>query len=105
MNRQICTEIAEFKVSTGITDGEFIKIVEDLEENFHSTQKGFIDTELVKASEHDQWMMIQHWDSIEESKEASKTMMKASAAEAFRQVLDPKTVKIRYLNQVKAWNK
>lgn len=105
MNNNVCTEIVEFQVVYGIADEEFIKIVEYLEVNFHSKQKGFIDTELVKVNEHSQWVMIQHWESIEEAKEASKMMMKIPVTETFRQALDPKTVKIRYLNYVKKWNK
>lgn len=104
MNKHMCTEIAKFQVVSEITDKEFIKIVEELEEKFHSAQKGFIDTELVKANEPCQWMMIQHWESIEESKEASKMMMKTPITEAFRQALDPRTVKITYLTCVKRWN-
>lgn len=84
MNKNICTEIAEFQVVYGITDEEFGKIVEHLEVNFHSKQKGFIDTELVKVNEDSQWMMIQHWESIEESKEVSKMMMKMPITERFR---------------------
>lgn len=105
MNKNVCTEIVDFEAVCGIADEEFVRIVEHLEENFHSKQKGFIDTELVKVNEHSQWMMIQHWDSIEESREASKMMMKTPITETFRQALNPKTVKIRYLSQVKKWNK
>lgn len=105
MNKNVCTEIVEFQVISGITDEESIKIVEYLEENFHSKQNGFIDTELVKVNEGSQWIMIQHWESIEESKEASKMMMKMPITENFRKSLNPKTVKIKYLNQVKKWKK
>lgn len=104
MNKNVCTEIAEFQVVYEVTDEEFIKVVEHLEEEFHSQQKGFIDTELVKVDEHNQWMMIQHWESIEKAREASKMMMKTPITETFREALDPKTVKIKYLNQVKKWN-
>lgn len=105
MNKYMCTEIAEFQVISKVTDEEFIKIVEELEENYHSIQKGFIGTELVKGNEHCQWIMIQHWESIEEAREASKMMMKTPITESFRQALDPRTIKIRYLTHVKRWNK
>lgn len=104
MDRIICTEIAEFQVIPGISDEDFIRIVEDLEENFHSKQDGFINSELVRGNSS-QWLIIQHWDAVEQAKEASKKMMKESITEKFRESLDPKTVKIRYLSNVQNWEK
>lgn len=105
MNRSICTEIAEFQVIPGISDEDFIRIVEDLEENFHSKQGGFIDSELVRGNEPLQWLIIQHWDSAVQAKEASKRMMKEPITGKFRESLDPKTVKIRYLSNVLNWGR
>jgi heme-degrading monooxygenase HmoA len=105
MIKNLCTEIVEFKTVPGNKDEEFIKIVDDLEKDFHSKQSGFIDTELVKGDEKCQWIMIQHWESIEKAKESSKMMMKEPITEAFRQALDVRTVKLRYLNQVNLWSR
>lgn len=105
MNKNKCTEIAEFQVGFGVTDEDFFRIVESLELNFHVKQAGFIDTELVKDNEQSRWSMIQHWESIEQAKEASKIMMKEPVAENFIKALDPKSVKIRYLNHVNLWRK
>ena len=105
MNRGICTEIAEFQVVTGISDENFISIVEKLEEDFHSQQAGFINSELVKGNEPSQWLILQHWGSVAEDKEASKNMMKDPITEDFRKSLDPKTVKIRYLENIQNWEK
>lgn len=104
MNRGICTEIAEFEVNPGISDENFIGIVEDLEQNFHSNQSGFIDSELVKGKEHSQWLIIQHWDSKEHAKAASQKMMRDPITANFRESLDAKSVSIRYLNTIKTWN-
>ena len=71
---------------------------------FHSQQKGLIDAELVKGKD-DKWAMIQHWESMDDVKEAIKLMMQESSTEEFRQVVDPKTVKISLLEQIKIWNK
>ena len=51
MNKKIVTEIVEFEIVEGLEENEFLKIVDFLEENFHSKQKGFIDTELMKGRE------------------------------------------------------
>lgn len=105
MYKGVCTEIAEFQTLPEIQDEEFVKIVEFLEENFHSKQKGFIGTELVKADGSGQWVMIQHWESVEAAREASKMLMKDLSSEQFKMSLDPKTVKLRYLDCVKTWGK
>ncbi|MFP4698195.1 MAG: hypothetical protein ACLFMO_05755 [Eubacteriales bacterium] len=59
--------------------------------------------ELVKCEDPHHWIMIQHWISKEEAKLSSKEMMKSPIAEKFRNSLDSKTVKLRYLDQVKTW--
>jgi len=105
MSKKLCTEIAEFEVVPGIKDEEFINIVEQLEVEFHSKQKGFVDTELAKVNDSNMWVMLQHWESTEESREASKNMMKTPITKDFREALDPKTVRIKYLNHMRRWNK
>ncbi len=105
MNENIVTEIVEFKVIPSITDEEVIKIVNSLEENFHSQQIGFIDTELIKGKEVSQWLMIQHWRSMDEVKEVVKMMMKAPITQEFRQTIDPTSVRMSLLKQVKTWGK
>lgn len=105
MSRNIVTEIVEFRVVPGINGEEFVKTVDLLEMNFHSLQSGFIDTELVKGKEDGQWIMIQHWKSMDEAKEAAKIMFKDPVTEGFRQAVDPSSVKMLLLEQVKTWSK
>lgn len=105
VNKSIVTEIVEFKLTRVMTDEEFIPIVDALEINFHSKQKGFIDTELVRGKESGQWLMIQHWESLDDAKEVVKMMMKIPITEEFRQSLDPTSVKMSLLYKVKTWTK
>jgi len=105
MNNNIVTEIVEFKLAKAMPEEEFLKIVDYLEKLFHSKQKGFIDTELVRGKEAGQWLMIQHWASLDDAKEVVKMMMKVPITEEFRQSLDPTTVKMSLLQQVKTWTK
>ena len=105
MNNTIITEIVEFKLNTTMTDEEFINIVDALETNFHSKQKGFIDTELIKSEKAGHWQMIQHWESLNDAKEVVKMMMGVPITEAFRKSIDPTSVKMSLLEQVKTWAK
>ena len=59
------TEIVTLKTVEGITGDQFISIVDALEKNFHSKQPGFLDTELLYNEKADEWIMIQHWDSLD----------------------------------------
>ncbi|MCX7711422.1 MAG: antibiotic biosynthesis monooxygenase [Clostridia bacterium] len=104
MKLRCVTEIVEFKISPGISEEEFVQIVDSLEVNYHSQQKGFMDTELVKGREEGQWLMIQHWNSTEEAKESSRKMFKTETTEAFRSIIDPKSVRMLLGEQIKSWN-
>lgn len=103
MTNPIVTEIVEFKTAPGMADDQFITIVNALEENFHSRQSGFIDTELIKGRQAGHWFMIQHWRTMDEAKQAVQMMMKSPLTREFRQVVDPASVKMALLEQVKTW--
>lgn len=99
----IITEIVSMKTAEGITKDEFIEIVDGLEINFHSRQKGFIDTELLYHDEENGWYMIQHWNSKDDLKEASKKMFIDKDAENFVKSIKKQSVKMLILNQIATW--
>lgn len=68
----IVTEIVNMKLMKDIAKEEFIAIVDELENDFHSKQAGFIDTELLYDEPNDLWIMVQHWETMEQLKAASK---------------------------------
>lgn len=97
------TEIVTMKIVEGISNEEFINIVDDLENNYHSKQTGFIDTELLFNDKCNEWIMIQHWDTIVHLTDASKKMFNDKKASRFVKSLDAKTVKMTMLPQLKKW--
>lgn len=99
----ITTELVTMQSEETVTKEEFIFIVDELEMNFHSKQAGFIDTELLYDEENNVWIMIQHWETKEQLHAASKKMFKDSAAELFVKSINPKSVKMTILPQVKIW--
>jgi len=100
---RIITEIVTMKLAVDITRDEFISIVDGLEMNFHSKQPGFIDSELIHDEQNDTWIMIQHWETAEQLKEASRKIFEDSAAKSFVKSLDPKNVKMTIAPQLGAW--
>ena len=103
MNNNTVTVNVEFKFNTDLPDEECIRIIDSVERNFHSRQKGFIDTELAKGS-NGKWVMIQHWATKEDFMAIVKLMMKDHSTEEFRQAIDPKSVKMQSLEQIQLWN-
>lgn len=99
----IITEIVTMKIVIGLEANEFISIVSDLEKNYHSKQVGFIDTELLYNEKTNEWIMIQHWESMEQLTSASKQIFKDPAASAFVQSVDPKYIKMVMLPQIRKW--
>ena len=99
----VITEIVTMKLADNTAKDDFISIVGGLEKNFHSKQPGFIDTELLYDEKNDLWIMIQHWESPEQLKDASKKMFTDSAAELFVKSIDPKNVKMTIAPQLGFW--
>lgn len=52
------------------------------------------------------YIMIQHWWTMELAKKASANIAKVStgAALAFKELLDPKAVKLRFYDLIGNWN-
>jgi len=45
---QIATEVVHFKTINGISENQFMRIVNNLYKNFLSKTKGYLDSELIK---------------------------------------------------------
>ena len=101
----IVTEIVTMKAAPAISKEVFVSIVEALEREFHSKQSGFIDTELLYNNKNGLWTMVQHWDTAEQQKAASKKMFQDEKAAAFVKALDPASVKMSISRQIQVWGK
>lgn len=104
MNKKHIVEIAQFKLASGVTDEEFIKEAEEVQKDFLEKQSGYIDRELLKDKDG-QWVDILHWNSMEEAQKAAEVMMKEPTTQGFMQKIDPTSVKMLHLEQIKTWNK
>lgn len=101
---KIITEIVKMKTAEGVVKEDFIKWVNELEVEFHAKKTGYIDSELMLDEKKNEWVMIQHWSSADNLKNASKEMFKESITENFRNALDPKSVKMSTYNQIQTWS-
>ena len=99
----IITELVFMKTLEGIKKENFIEIVDKLEENFHKPQAGFIDSELLYDEKNNEWIMVQHWKTLEQLKASSKQIFVAKEAKEFVQSLQPENVKMLILPQIRQW--
>ena len=99
----IATEIVTMKTVEDVDSAVFQSLVNDLEINFHSKQPGFIDTELLYNDKANEWIMVQHWDSLDNMRAASKRMFDNPVTEPFVKSIDPKNVKMLVLPQLGKW--
>jgi hypothetical protein len=104
MKTPVVTEIIQFQLLPEINEEEFFQQAAAVEENFHMQLEGYIDSELFKSQER-QWGFVMHWESMETFEAASKQMMIAPETELFREMLDPKSVKLTLLEQVQTWKR
>ena len=100
----ITTEIVKMKTVEGITKEDFINIVDGLEKDFHSKQPGFFDSELLYNDKTDEWIIIQHWDCLDNLHSASKKMFNNPITERFVKSLCPDSVKMIMLPQLGMWD-
>ena len=100
----VTTEIVTMKTVEGVIKDDFIRIVDELERDFHSKQPGFIDTELLYNEKAEEWIMIQHWDGLDNLHSASKKMFDNPTTERFVKSLVPKSVKMLMLPRLGSWN-
>ena len=100
----ITAEIVTMKTVDGVTKDDFINIVDWLEKDFHSKQPGFIDSELLYNDKADEWIIIQHWDSLDNLQSASKKMFGNPITESFVKSLHPNSVKMKVLPQLGVWD-
>ena len=100
---EIVTEIVSFKTISGISDNGLINIINNLDTNFLSKTKSYIDTELIKGKEEQSWTIIIHWRSMAEATEAIMEFAKSPLTEEYRNAIDPKSVNFHFTDQIWTW--
>ena len=100
---EIATEIVNFKPINGISETELIKIINNLDTNFLSKTKAYIDTELIKGKEEQAWIIIIHWRTMTEATEAIKEFSNSPLTEEYRKILDLKSVSFHFTDQIWTW--
>jgi len=102
MNKGSVVEIAQFTLAAGVNNGDFLQEAEAVQKNFLEKQPGYVDRELLKGGDG-QWADILHWNSMEEARKASEALLKDPIAQEFMRKIDPASVRMLHLMQMKKW--
>jgi glyoxylase-like metal-dependent hydrolase (beta-lactamase superfamily II) len=87
----VVLEIATFKLAPGTSAEQFAPIDLAMERDYISKQPGFISRESGAGSDGD-WLVVNHWNSVETADAAMKNFAGAPATQAFLSKLDVKTM-------------
>ena len=104
--KNIIVELAQFSLAVGAKEEDFLKEAEVVQENFLKKQEGFIDRELLKYHEdsgEEYWMDIIHWKTMENAKKASEEMLKNPVCAGFVRMINPESVEMKHLEQLKLY--
>jgi glyoxylase-like metal-dependent hydrolase (beta-lactamase superfamily II) len=88
-------EIALFNLAPGTTPEQFAPIDHAMERDYISKQPGFITRES-GAGDHGDWLVVNHWKTVEDAQAAMVAFASAPATQAFMKHLDAKTMLNRH---------
>ncbi len=90
-------EVVSFKLAPGVSEEEFVSIVEQMEQSFLCNTKGFVSRVLAKDEEGN-WLDQVKWQSLPDAMNAMEASMKEVSVAPFLQAIDPNSI------QAKHWN-
>lgn len=94
------TEFVQINVLETVTDEQFLEKAEKLND-FLKEQDGYIDSELVKATEGNNRRFIFHFESMEKVKAIGEKMRASSEFTEFKSVIG--SFGVTFFQQVRKW--
>jgi ABC-type uncharacterized transport system substrate-binding protein len=102
MKTMIITEIVKFKLLDSVA-GEILISQADILNDFQQKQDGFIDSELVKNVQENEWSLIYHFESMEKVKAIGEKLRSSSAFSDFTSLIQPGTLALSFYNRLQKW--
>jgi len=102
MKVTIITEFVKFKVLETTTDEQLISKADALND-FQKKYDGFINAELVKEVEGNEWCFVYHYESLEKLKVIGEKLRNSREFGEFNQMIIPGSLGISFHHQVKKW--
>jgi hypothetical protein len=102
MSKSIVVEVAQFKLKSSVNESDFLEASQVAQDGFLSKHSGYISRELFKK-EDGSWVDMVRWSSMEDAQEAMSKFMGDPSAKKFEEMIDPATVQMMHLTQVKTF--
>lgn len=97
------TEFVKFKVLETTTDEQLISKADNHINDFQKKQDGFVDTELVKNVEENEWCFIFHYESLEKIKAVGEKMRNNKAFDELNALIVPGSISVTLYHQLRKW--
>ena len=102
MKNTIITEFVKFQVLETTTDEKLIAQT-DILNDFQKKQDGFIDAELVKDVDKNEWCLVYHYENMEKVKAIGEKLRNSKEFGAFVPNIVPGTLNITFYHKLKRW--
>ena len=103
MKNAIITEFVKFKGLENRSDEQIITASENFINDFHVKQDGFIDVELIKPFEGNDWMLIFHFENMEKVKAIGEKMRSSKEFGEFATAIVPGSISVSFNHKLKGW--
>lgn len=103
MKDTIITELVKFKVLETTTEDQLIIKAGNMINNFQKKQDGYMDAELVKCVEGNNWYLIYHYENLEKIQVVGEKLRKSKEFEEFFPLIDQASISVEFFYQYKKW--
>lgn len=97
------TELVKFNLIAGAADEQLISKSDLLINGFMKKQDGFINAELVKEIDKEEWIFIYHFENFEKLKGVGEAMRKSNEFAEFIALVSPGSLSVTFYNQLMKW--
>ena len=97
------TEFVKFNVLETTTTEQLLLNADVFINDFQKKQDGFIDVELVKEIEGNEWCFIFHYENLEKIKAIGEKMRKSKEFNEFKSLVVPESMNVTFRQMLKRW--
>ncbi len=102
MKNTMITELVRLKALESTTDDQLLAAADNLND-FLSNQEGFVDSELVKPMEGNEWYFIYHFGSMEKLKAIGEKLRSNNMFDEISRLIVPGSFGVTFYSRVKEW--
>lgn len=93
-NKDSVVEVVAFHLKPSVTAEEFASVDKQVEKQHVAKQPGFVSRESA-IGEHNEWLVVVHWRSVEDAEASMKSFEKAPAAANFMSKIEASTMSMK----------